>query len=80
MADRSLLTSKLSIIPDGSTIANGVTDSITRIINLAGNVGIGILQLIFIRSIPRAMDPESVILGASLVPPRRFPVVGRPFF
>ena len=46
LADRSLLTNKLSIIPDGATLANGVTDSITKLINLVGNVGIGILQLL----------------------------------
>ena len=50
-ADRSLLTSKLSIIPDGGTLANGVTDSITKLINLASNVGIGILQFLFIISV-----------------------------
>ena len=50
-ADRSLLTSKLSMIPDGGTLANGVTDSITKLINLASNVGIGILQFIFIISV-----------------------------
>ena len=51
LADRSLLTNKLSIIPDGATLANGVTDSITKLINLAGNVGIGIIQLFFIISV-----------------------------
>ena len=51
LADRSLLTDKLSIIPDGANLANGVTDSITKLISLAGNVGIGILQLLFIISV-----------------------------
>ena len=51
LADRSLLTNKLSIIPDGGTLANGVTDSITKLINLVGNLGIGILQLLFIISV-----------------------------
>ena len=50
-ADRSLLTNKLSMIPDGGTLANGVTDSITKLINLASNVGIGIIQLFFIISV-----------------------------
>ena len=50
-ADRSLLTSKLSMIPDGGTLANGVTDSITKLINLASNVGIGIIQFLFIISV-----------------------------
>ena len=51
LADRSLSTNRLSIIPDGVTLANGVTDSIKKLINLAGNVGIGIIQLIFIISV-----------------------------
>jgi len=51
LADRSLSANRLSIIPDGVTLANGVTDSITKLISLAGNVGIGIIQLIFIISV-----------------------------
>ena len=51
LADRSLLTNKLSIFPDGATLANGVTDSITKLISLASNVGIGILQFLFIISV-----------------------------
>ena len=51
LADRSLLTNNLSMIPDGATLANGVTDSITKVISLVGNVGIGILQLFFIISV-----------------------------
>ena len=39
------------MIPDGATLASGVTDSITKLIGLAGNVGIGILQLFFIISV-----------------------------
>ena len=46
--DGSSLRNNLSILPDGTTLANGVTDSITKLINLASNVGIGILQLFFI--------------------------------
>ena len=51
LADRSLLINQLSMIPDGGTLANGVTDSITKLISLAGNVGTGILQLLFIISV-----------------------------
>tara|TARA_B100000700_G_scaffold316228_1_gene405431 strand:- start:281 stop:1357 length:1077 start_codon:yes stop_codon:yes gene_type:complete len=51
LADRSILTNNLSIIPDGGTLANGVKDSITKLISLVGNVGIGILQLFFIISV-----------------------------
>ncbi len=51
LADRSILINRLSIIPDGSTLANGVTESISKLISLAGNVGIGILQVLFIISV-----------------------------
>ncbi|WP_413677658.1 AI-2E family transporter [Prochlorococcus sp. MIT 0916] len=51
LADRSLLIDQLSIIPDGATLASGVTDSITKLISLVSNVGIGILQLLFIVSV-----------------------------
>ena len=50
-ADRSILTNNLSIFPDGATLANGVTDSITKLISLVSNVGIGILQTLFIISV-----------------------------
>ncbi len=51
LADRTILTTKLSMIPDGATLASGVTDSITKLFNLVSNVGIGILQLFFIISV-----------------------------
>ncbi len=51
LADRTILTNKLSIIPDGATLASGVTESISKFINLISNVGIGILQLLFIISV-----------------------------
>tara|TARA_Y100001968_G_scaffold84010_1_gene75081 strand:- start:14531 stop:15595 length:1065 start_codon:yes stop_codon:yes gene_type:complete len=51
LADRSLLNNNLSIFPDGTSLANGVTESITKLINLASNVGLGILQLFFITSV-----------------------------
>ena len=51
LADRSSLTNKFSIIPNGATLASGVTDSITKLIGLVSNLGIGILQLFFIISV-----------------------------
>ena len=51
LADKSILTNKLSMIPDGATLASGVTDSITKLVSLASNVGIGILQFLFIISV-----------------------------
>ena len=51
LADRTTLTNNLSIIPDGANLASGVTDSISKLIGLVSNVGIGILQLFFIISV-----------------------------
>tara|TARA_B100000945_G_scaffold151915_1_gene121850 strand:+ start:922 stop:1992 length:1071 start_codon:yes stop_codon:yes gene_type:complete len=51
ISDRTMLTNKLSMIPDGATLASGVTDSITKLLNLVSNVGVGILQLFFIISV-----------------------------
>ena len=51
LSDNTLLTNKLSMIPDGPTLASGVTDSITKLVSLVSNVGIGILQLFFIISV-----------------------------
>ena len=49
-ADRSSISTKLSIIPDSTTLANGVTESITKILSLASNLGVGLIQLLFIIS------------------------------
>ncbi len=61
LADRSLSSNQLSFIPDSATLASGVTDSITKLINLVSNVGIGILQLFFIVSVGLmiALQPNS---------------------
>ena len=51
LADRSILTNNLGMFPDGRNLASGVADSITKLINLVGNLGIGLLQLLFIISV-----------------------------
>ena len=51
LANRTILTNKLFMIPDGASLASGVTDSITKLVSLVSNVGIGILQLLFIISV-----------------------------
>ncbi len=38
-------------LPDGGALANGITDSIKRLLNIAGNLGLGIVQIIFVFSI-----------------------------
>jgi len=67
----SAFTNKLGIIPDGSTLANGVTDSITKLISLVSNVGLGILQLFFIISVGLmiALQPNSYREVAILLVP-----------
>ncbi|WP_269624620.1 AI-2E family transporter [Prochlorococcus marinus] len=72
LADRSILSNKLSIIPDGTALASGITDSITKLISLVSNVGVGILQFIFIISVglmitlqPNAYREVSILLVPS---------------
>ena len=71
LADRSILKNQLSIIPDGATLASGVTDSITKLIYLASNVGIGIIQIFFIVSVGLmiALQPNSYREVAILLVP-----------
>ena len=38
-------------LPDGSNLANGVTDSISKLLELASNLGVGIIQFTFILSV-----------------------------
>ncbi len=47
----NILQNNISALPDGVTLANGITDSIKRLLNIAGNLGLGIVQLIFVFSI-----------------------------
>ena len=51
LADRTILSNKFNMIPDGPSLASGVTDSITKLVSLVSNVGIGIIQLFFIISV-----------------------------
>ena len=71
LTDRTLLSNQLSIIPDSATLASGVTDSITKLINLVSNVGIGIIQLLFIISVGLmiALQPNSYKEVAILLVP-----------
>jgi len=71
LADKTVLTNRLSMIPDGATLASGVTDSITKLVSFVSNVGIGILQLIFIISVGLmiALQPNSYREVAILLVP-----------
>ncbi len=41
----------INIIPNGSNLANGITDSLSKLIGFAGNLSIGLLQLLFISTV-----------------------------
>ena len=71
LADKTILTNKLSMIPDGASLASAVTDSITKLVSLVSNVGIGILQLIFIISVGLmiTLQPQSYREVAILLVP-----------
>ena len=71
LADKTILTNKISMIPDGASLASAVTDSITKLVSLVSNVGIGILQLIFIISVGLmiTLQPQSYREVAILLVP-----------
>lgn len=71
LADKTILTNKLSMIPDGASLASTVTDSITKLLSLVSNVGIGIIQLIFILSVGLmiTLQPQSYREVAILLVP-----------
>ncbi len=47
----SEINNQISIFPDGTNLANGITDSLSKLIGLAGNLSIGFLQLLFISTV-----------------------------
>ncbi len=49
--DERLFSNGFNPLPDGSTLANGVGDGIKKILGFASNLGIGILQLIFVLAV-----------------------------
>ncbi len=46
-----LITSGITNLPDGSTLASGVGDGIKKLLGLAGNLGSGFVQIIFILAV-----------------------------
>ncbi len=48
-------------LPDGVVLANGITDSLKRLLDIAGNLGAGVIQTIFVLSISLmiSVQPES---------------------
>ena len=65
------MTNKLNFIPYCSSLASAVTDSITKLLSLVSNVGIGIIQLIFILSVGLmiTLQPQSYREVAILLVP-----------
>ena len=61
-------------LPDGATIAKAIQDSFGKIINLAGNLGSGIIRLIFVLvvSIMISIEPNSYKEGILLVIPKSY--------
>tara|TARA_Y100001968_G_scaffold297513_1_gene306612 strand:- start:8430 stop:9509 length:1080 start_codon:yes stop_codon:yes gene_type:complete len=51
LVEDGLLENLNITFPDGASIANGVTESISKILGLASNLGVGIIQIIFIFSV-----------------------------
>ena len=48
-------------LPDGVVLANGITDSLKRLLDIAGNLGAGVIQTIFVLSISLmiSVQPDS---------------------
>ena len=42
---------ELETMPDGVALANGIADSLNKLLNIAGNLGAGVIQSIFVLSI-----------------------------
>ncbi|MDC3118715.1 AI-2E family transporter [Prochlorococcus sp. AH-716-K03] len=59
-------------IPDGATIAKAIQDSFINIINLAGNLGSGLIRIlfVFVVSLMISIEPKSYKEGVLLVVPK----------
>ena len=59
-------------IPDGATIAKAIQESFINIINLAGNVGSGLIKIIFVLvvSFMISIEPKAYVEGVLLVVPK----------
>lgn len=60
-SNEGFIFKEFSPLPDGVVIANGITDSIKRLLDIAGNLGIGIIQTLFVLSISLmiSVQPEA---------------------
>ncbi len=59
-------------LPDGATIAKAIQESLVNIINLAGNLGSGLVRLIFVLvvSLMISIEPNSYKEGILLITPK----------
>jgi len=64
----------LIILPDGATIAKAIQESFINIINLAGNLGSGLVQIIFVLvvSLMISIEPNSYKEGVLFITPKAF--------
>ena len=69
--DETILTYGINSLPDGTTLANGVGDGIKKILGLASNLGIGLVQIIFVFvvSLMVAVQPNAYKEAAVLLVP-----------
>ena len=60
------------ILPDGATIAKAIQESFINIINLAGNLGSGLIQIIFVLvvSLMISIEPNSYKEGLLFITPK----------
>tara|TARA_Y100001968_G_scaffold309056_1_gene328498 strand:- start:3154 stop:4230 length:1077 start_codon:yes stop_codon:yes gene_type:complete len=61
IAEENLIENIFLSLPDGATLANGATESIRKLLGIASNLGLGIIQLVFILSVSLmiAVQPNS---------------------
>ena len=66
------LINDLVPIPDGATIAKAIQESFVNIVNLAGNLGSGLIRIIFVLvvSFMISIEPKAYKEGALIIVPR----------
>tara|TARA_Y100001968_G_scaffold130905_1_gene119480 strand:- start:259 stop:1335 length:1077 start_codon:yes stop_codon:yes gene_type:complete len=61
LTEQSILKDVILPLPDGSSMANGLTESVSKILGIAGNLGMGLIQITFVLSVSLmiTVQPES---------------------
>ncbi len=75
----NILENDINSLPDGVALANGITDSFKRLINIAGNLGLGVVQVIFVLSIGImiSVQPDSYKEAVILLVPSSYRIRAR---